>query len=105
MKTSNGRQFRPLCVAAIFLSLAACTGEKLVNPEVTPPGSSVSFADGYTPGCLSGFADANRVGYENSYTKDVDRYASDPEYRAGWNQGHDACYLEEQRTPRMNGYL
>jgi hypothetical protein len=88
------------------LVLAALVGAcqaNMVNPQVTPPGSSIAFADGYTPGCLSGFKDANRDGYENSYSKDVERYKTDGEYRAGWDKGHDACYLEEKLRPRIKG--
>jgi hypothetical protein len=90
------------------LALAALVGAcsatpALVNPQVTPPGSSIAFADGYPMGCLSGFKDANRVGYENAYSKNVTRYGIDSEYRAGWDRGHDACYLEEQLHPRVIG--
>jgi hypothetical protein len=103
MDKRNRKLFRPSCVAALACTFAACTGGNLVNPQVTPPGSSIAFADGYSPGCLSGFTDANRVGYETAYSKDVERYGTDREYRAGWDRGHDACYLEEQLHPRVTG--
>jgi hypothetical protein len=97
------KQFHPSCVIAIAVALSACTGGNLVNPQITPPGSSIAFADGYSPGCLSGFDDANRTGYENAYSKDAERYATEGEYRAGWDRGHDACYLEERLHPRVKG--
>jgi len=96
-------QFVLSCIFAFVLFLAACTGETLVNPRVPPPGSSAAFSDGYVEGCLSGFRDANRTGYEHSYTKDETRYAIDADYKAGWDQGHAACYLEELRHPRVTG--
>jgi hypothetical protein len=103
MDKLNRKLFHPSCAVAVAFALAACTGSDLVNPQVTPPGSSIAFADGYSPGCLSGFTDANRTGYENTYSKDAGRYATDGEYRAGWDKGHDACYLEEQLRPRIKG--
>jgi len=103
MNASVRKHFRPSWVVSIALAVAACTGSNLVSPLVTPPGSSVAFADGYSPGCLSGFKDAYRTGYENAYSKDVGRYAADSEYRAGWDRGHDACYLEEKLHPRVTG--
>jgi len=89
--------------ALVLAALVGACDTTLVNPQITPPGHSVAFGDGYPMGCLSGFKDANRVGYENSYSKDVVRYGTDVEYRAGWDQGHDACYLEEQLHPRVIG--
>ena len=100
---NKSRRFGRSSVVASVLFLAACTGETLVNPQVPPPGSSPAFSDGYVAGCLSGFQDANRTGYESSYTKDESRYGTDAEYKAGWDQGHDACYLEELRHPRVTG--
>lgn len=103
MDARSHKPFRMSAAVALIFTLAACTGGNFVNPLVTPPGSSVAFADGYSPGCLSGFKDAYRTGYENAYDKDVERYATDSEYRAGWDRGHDACYLEEKLHPRVTG--
>jgi hypothetical protein len=89
--------------ALVLAALVGACDATLVNPQMTPPGTSIAFADGYPPGCLSGFKDANRVGYENNYSKDLVRYGTDAEYRAGWDRGHDACYLEEQLHPRVIG--
>ena len=82
--------------------LASC-GPVPNNPEVPPPGSE-TFQLGYLQGCPSGYADAGRVGYESGkYVKDPTLYAANPEYRQGWDQGHNACYEDERRYPKMGG--
>ena len=85
-------------VAAVVLMNACATN--MVNPQVPPPGSE-SFKVGYLNGCASGFKDARREGYELNYIKDEKRYASDGDYRGGWDKGHTACYEEEIRHPKM----
>jgi hypothetical protein len=32
-------------------------------------------------------------------TRDETRFQSDPEYHKGWQEGHDACFTTERRTP------
>lgn len=81
--------------------LAACGGGS-VNPQVPPPGSP-AFSDGYVDGCPSGFRDANRAGYQLAYRKAVTRYAEEPDYKSGWDQGYAACFAEEKRHPRIGG--
>jgi hypothetical protein len=87
-----------VCAAAV---LAACT-PGLVNPAVPPPGTE-SFQEGYIQGCASGYQDARREGYVAAYHKDAARYASEADYRLGWDEGHDRCYQDEMRHPRMCG--
>ena len=81
--------------------LAACASG-LVNPQIPPPGS-LAFRDGYVDGCPSGFRDANRDGYEQAYRKADTRYTREPDYKSGWDQGHAACFAEEQRHPKSIG--
>jgi len=87
--------------------LSACIGlfsacdATLVNPEVPPPGSSPAFSDGWVDGCLSGFADAGREGYEHSAYKNETRFTTDPEYSSGFQKAYAACFEEQQREPRM----
>ena len=89
----------PLIVAGL---LSACaTG--LVNPQVPPPGSQ-SFKEGYHNGCTSGFSDGGRDGYETSYVKDGTRYASEADYRTGWDQGYSACFEEQKYHPKYFGF-
>lgn len=87
-----------VCAATV---LVACTSG-LVNPAVPPPGTE-SFQEGYIQGCASGYQDARREGYVAAYHKDAARYASEADYRLGWDEGHDRCYLDEMRHPRMCG--
>lgn len=91
--------------AALIVVLAApvmaCTAT-LVNPRIPPPGTP-DFRDGYFAGCPSGYADAGRDGYEQAYRKDPARYATEPDYRQGWDHGHNACYEDEKRHPRNIG--
>ena len=70
-----------------------------INPKIPLPGT-LAFQDGYLAGCPSGFTDAGRDGYQQDYRKDAARYASEADYRQGWDQGHDACYEEEKRHPK-----
>jgi hypothetical protein len=87
--------------AGIGLLLIACANN-LVNPEIPPPGAP-AYKEGYLDGCASGFAVAPRVGAETDCRRDETRYASDGEYRRGWETGLNACYAEEQRHPKMCG--
>jgi len=103
MDKRNRKAFRPLSAAVVTLALTSCTGSNSPNPRIPPPDSSIAYVDGYTPGCVSGFTDAGRVGYETSYYKDAVRYRTDSDYKAGWDKGHDACYLEEKLHPRVKG--
>jgi hypothetical protein len=86
---------RPALASAILLAglCGGCASDRT-------PGSE-ALKEGYFHGCRSGFSDAGREGYENKYVKDIQRYASDAEYRSGWDKGHNACYEEERRAPRM----
>ena len=92
--------FIPSLVLAV--TVGACDAT-LVNPRVPPPGSSPAFEDGYIDGCLTGFSDAGRDGYELSGQKDARRFVDDAEYRGGFQQGYGACFEEEKRHPRILG--
>jgi hypothetical protein len=86
-------------VLVACLSRGCASG--LVKPR-GPPAGSDAFQEGYLHGCNSGYSDADRVGYKNRYAVDQQRYASDADYRSGWEQGHNACYEDERRYPRMS---
>jgi hypothetical protein len=92
--------FVPGLVAAALVGACDAT---LVNPRVPPRGSSPAFEDGYIDGCLTGFSDAGRDGYELSRRKDEARFVADPEYRGGFQQAYIACFEEEKRHPRILG--
>lgn len=101
MKMKGRTETLLLAAAVLSLLLAACN-TALVNPEV-PPHGPAAYEDGYLHGCASGFTDARRAGYQNAYRKDATRYALEPDYRAGWDEGHRLCFEEEEREPRMCG--
>jgi hypothetical protein len=81
--------------------LAACNGPVPDNPRLPPAGSSASFSEAYLYGCEAGSHDANPSGYVDKAPRDDKRYASDAEYRKGWDQGHASCYEDELRAPVM----
>ena len=58
------------------------------------------YGEAYGRGCLSGFRDAG--GEVNDFApKDEVRYAADPTYRKGWDEGYSSCYERQIRTPMM----
>lgn len=102
-----GEHLRRAAVAAgLFLGLVglltACTGQPVTNAEIPPPGSD-TFQQGYLDGCVSGYHDGGRDGYEADYRKDGTRFAAEADYRDGWLKGHDACYKQQLRRPKIIG--
>ena len=60
------------------------------------------YGEAYGRGCLNGFRDAG--GDFNDYApKDEMRYATDPNYRKGWDDGYSKCYERQIRTPMIYG--
>lgn len=99
-KRAIERQFRAVLVTIAWLATSA---DALVNPQVPPPGGSPAFDEGYVDGCLTGFQDAGRDGYQQAGRKDQARYLSAADYRAGYDQGYQACFEEERRNPKLIG--
>ena len=60
-----------------------------------PATVKVSYKEGYTQGCSMGVSDAwkNRVsaGYPPRNERPA-QYASDPDFRSGWDAGYKSCY-------------
>ena len=50
-----------------------------------------AFMEGFAQGCDSGHACANNPTY--TFTKDEFRYASDIQYKNGWDEGRDNCIV------------
>ena len=77
---------RSLLVVA--LSCAGCATQPQSSrpqpsqPQVNLSGYSAAFRQGYSDGC-----DAAR----SSSRRDERRYASDGDYKMGWNDGHSVC--------------
>ena len=71
-----------LCLAVA--SLLGCSQETMRGPEGPP-----EYRDGYAHGCESSLVEA---GVPNiTPKKDDERFAGDPEYRRGWEDGYAEC--------------
>lgn len=99
----RGRSWRRpgMLAGIVLLGLIGC--EVMVNPLVPPPGGTPAFNDGYVDGCWTGLADAGREGYYLTLRKDARRYASDADYKSGFDQAYPLCYEEERRHPKIVG--
>jgi hypothetical protein len=95
----SGALARFIAILGVGFPLLAF-GADLTSPAAPPAGSSPGFRDGYSDGCLTGFADAGRDGYQESGRKDAARYLREEDYKAGFEAGHRACYDEQMRNPR-----
>jgi hypothetical protein len=82
------REFRVCAVLAALLA-AAC--------------AEAPRDAGYADGCRSGYFEAGREGYQYNadFRQDAALYATDGEYRRGWDQGRSACIEEQRLAPRI----
>ncbi|MGH6952969.1 MAG: hypothetical protein ACREGL_02225 [Alphaproteobacteria bacterium] len=86
----KGRWFAPAAFLLAAAGLAGCA-----------PTGTQAFQQGYGDGCRSGYAGANRPGYET--VKDDKRFESDTEYRTGWLEANETCYEAALRRTRGLG--
>ena len=86
------------------LGLAAMLIGSATACATSTPSGSESFQVGYTDGCVTGFGDAGKPGFESVYRRDDKRFAADPEYQRGWNEGEKSCYAAEMNFPTMGGF-
>ena len=68
------------------------------------PTGTDSYRVGYTDGCVTGFSDAGKPGFESVYRRDDKRFTSDTDYERGWNEGEKSCYTAEMNFPTMSGF-
>ncbi|MFO0998532.1 MAG: hypothetical protein U1F33_17825 [Alphaproteobacteria bacterium] len=89
------RRRSTLCLraASAVVLVAGCTG--------TTHERTAAYDIGYWDGCNTGYSQAGRPGYEASARKDVQRFASDEQYRLGWEKGDRECYDKELRFPTL----
>lgn len=81
--------------------MSLCILAGCANAGRVPQGNA-EFQSGYLDGCASGRYDANSAHALNTGRgSDTMRYRSEADYRAGWDDGHVACYHDEQRHPAM----
>ena len=83
--------------AAIIGILEACAF--VPNPAVPALAQPREYRLAFMAGCDSGYMDAGRDGYQNAYQLDHQLFQSNSEYRKGWQDGHEACFAEQRRTP------
>jgi hypothetical protein len=76
----------PLALAAALVGLTACGS---VKENLIARGFAPAYAEGYEAGCASGEAAAG--GLLATSSKDADRYAADPQYTQGWDDGFAKC--------------
>jgi hypothetical protein len=88
-----------MIVASTMLAAVVGACAPVANPAVPGGGHSADYTSAYMAGCDSGFMDAGRDGFQNTFQKDGKLFETDPEYRLGWNDGHAACFAAEHRTP------
>ncbi|MFO0998531.1 MAG: hypothetical protein U1F33_17820 [Alphaproteobacteria bacterium] len=67
------------------------------------PTAADSYNAGYTDGCVTGFSDAGKPGFESVYRRDDKRFIADAEYQRGWTEGEKSCYTAEMNFPTMSG--
>lgn len=83
-----------VCCVLLALALSACaTDSAKVDREVgahQPP----AYKEGYGSGCDSGYVAAGHPYYK--FRKDVSKYASDPLYKQGWDDGMTVCKTSYQ---------
>ena len=72
---------------AACLALGGCVTESVMKSTM-PPGPP-AWQDGYLPGCESGASAAGDLGFK--FSKDFQRYLSDPMYKQGWDDGFKVC--------------
>lgn len=81
-------------MTTILFILAACSAFQPLSREVTDraagPDTSEAFKVGFHEGCMSGYSEAGNP--YNKFTKNRTRYASDNDYKAGWDEAYDRCY-------------
>lgn len=77
-------------------SMAACATSAPNGPE--------AYQVGYADGCVTGFGDAGKPGFESVYRRDDKRFLADAAYRRGWTEGETSCYMAEMNFPTMSGF-
>ena len=76
----------------VMLTTAACG---TTDSELQAQGRSQAYIDGFHDGSKSGMVEAGN--HYATYTRDEARYASDPEYKSGWDAGEaEGKKLEEE---------
>ena len=70
-----------------LLSSCVTEGQRLMNE-----GASPAYGQGFDQGCGSGKKSAGDM--YSQYHKNVRQYQHNPDYRQGWDDGHEECQNE-----------
>jgi hypothetical protein len=99
-------QLRRLTLAAAVLLLAGCAARPVAPPPVSSAPETPAQAQerrqqaarpaynlaGYPPAVREGYIDGCETAKGTRYgRKDAGRFAGDPQYQMGWNDGHSIC--------------
>lgn len=76
--------FQRLTLLALLASVSACGTPETKAPNVNLAGYPPVFRAGYVDGC-------NSARRPDSPKKDEERFKREPQYAAGWRDGHDIC--------------
>lgn len=90
--------FRQVVLIAMVLGVLGGCRHPMVPEE-----ASADYADGFSHGCDTGYADGGRQTHQFAARKDGDRYESSTDYAQGWDAGYEHCYDEQYRTPWIGG--
>ena len=92
---------RPPFIVFVLLAAGCATGPRLPPPEETPAQAQERRAKaplpaynlaGYPPAVREGYIDGCETAKKSDYgRKDDKRFAADPQYRMGWNDGLSIC--------------
>jgi hypothetical protein len=77
-----------------FLLIFGCATPMNQVPQGPEP-----YRTGYQHGCNSGNVAAGHPYYR--FTKDVNRYSSDQDYKQGWDDGFNVCKGKYESIQRM----
>jgi hypothetical protein len=96
--------FNLKCAIPVAITMLAA-GCSQVADSSAPPTGSAFLQDGYRAGCQSGKAEANVDMDMPGYEQDSSKYASNVDYRSGWDLGYRRCYDDySEHTPMISGY-
>jgi hypothetical protein len=86
----------------IAISALLLTGILAGCGSYAPEGSSPQYASAYTNGCLNGYEQGGRPSII-AEPRDNELYATDAEYRQGWEDGFKKCYDRALSIPVPEG--
>lgn len=90
---------KPLTIITLALLLAACQTQMTRVDADVGAAQPAPYKEGYAAGCDSGNVAAGHPYYH--FNKEVTRYAADPLYKSGWDDGFAICKGKYEAVQRM----